>query len=206
MLHLAQHPVLDNDKEWLFRKKIKEKGCTRPSCVLLSPSQFVFSIFLTQVIPRQNENQRLAFTYGLHITGGFCAVVLLSKLLLLIVSAKKENLFAIQAAGPERGQLKSKVHHRMHWYQKWGDTRDVHCRCSGILLELGDNITHITAFTWDNTVTFQNHGAWEKYLISHGDGDFWEGQCSFPSGKVCLPSVQFSCWYIRQSSLQGAYY
>lgn len=139
-------------------------------------------------------------------SGGFCAVVLLYKLLLLIVSAKKENLFAIQAAGPERGQLKSKVHHRMHWYQKWGDTCDVHCRCSGILLELGDNITHITAFTWDNTVTFQNHGAWEKYLISHGDGDSWEGQCSFPSGKVCLPSVQFSCRYIRQSSLQGAYY
>lgn len=53
-------------------------------------------------------------------SGGFCAVVLLSKLLLLIVSGKEENLFAIQAAGSEIGQLKIKVHHQMHWYQKWG--------------------------------------------------------------------------------------
>lgn len=45
----------------------KKKSRTLLSCVLLSSSQFVFRIFLTQVIPRQNENQRLAFSCGLHI-------------------------------------------------------------------------------------------------------------------------------------------
>lgn len=65
----------------------------------------------------------------------------------------------------------------MPWYllsttEVEGSTCGVYCRCFGILFELENNlITQMAAFTWDNTLTFQNHSPWEKSWISHGDSD-----------------------------------